>query len=603
MPNERKTENIVRDQLKKRGFYNDPNIEVEEQQSANPQIKKLLKQASKQGTGVGLPEFVIRSAKYPDLIIVIECKASPLFHRSPKLDKYSSYACDGALLYAANLSKSFDVIAIGVSGEKSAEIKINHFLHLKGQHQAVEFLGGKFLGIDDYYAAYVQSPEKFNEDYASLLKYSQELNKTLHGYKVKESQRSLLLSGILISLKNGAFTAGFSKHKNATQLASALVQTVVDEMSESDVPKDRIENLRHAFSFIKTHTLLSQDKIKFVDLIRDIDKHVNGFMKTHAYFDTIGQFYIEFLRYANNDKGLGIVLTPPHITELFVDLAEVNKNSVIWDNCCGTGGFLISAMKKMIADSEGDSEKVAQIKANQLFGIEYQDDIYALAVSNMILHGDGKSNVALGSCFDSGPTSGAVLPTVGLLNPPYTADSDDVEEIEFILNNLAALQPKGRCVAIIPISCVLASDGPGLALKERLMKDHTVEAVMSMPEDLFHNSKVGVITCTLVVTAHVPHPKNKKTWLGYWRSDGFVKLKARGRVDADGVWPGIRDSWLKAFQNREVDGVTSVMAELKPGDEWCAEAYLQTDYAAVDEAIYEQALRQYLAFQIAEGSA
>jgi len=79
-----------------------------------------------------------------------------------------------------------------------------------------------------------------------------------------------------------------------------------------------------------------------------LGEHVHGFMESHKYFDTVGQFYIEFLRYANNDKGLGIVLTPPHITELFVDIAEVGKDSIVVDSCCGTGGFLISAMKKMV---------------------------------------------------------------------------------------------------------------------------------------------------------------------------------------------------------------------------------------------------------------
>jgi type I restriction enzyme M protein len=116
-------------------------------------------------------------------------------------------------------------------------------------------------------------------------------------------------------------------------------------------------------------------------------------MKTHKYFDTLGQFYIEFLRYANSDKGLGIVLTPPHITDLFSELAGVNQDSIILDNCMGTGGFLISAMKTMIKQAKGNQTKIENIKKTQLIGIEYQDDIYALGISNMIIHGDGKTNV------------------------------------------------------------------------------------------------------------------------------------------------------------------------------------------------------------------
>ncbi|GAB1458203.1 hypothetical protein MASR2M48_35110 [Spirochaetota bacterium] len=80
------------------------------------------------------------------------------------------------------------------------------------------------------------------------------------------------------------------------------------------------------------------------NLIQSIDEKINRFIRTYKYYDTLGQFYIEFLRYANNDKGLGIVLTPLHITELFVDLAGVSSTSIVYDNCCGTSGFLISSM-------------------------------------------------------------------------------------------------------------------------------------------------------------------------------------------------------------------------------------------------------------------
>jgi type I restriction-modification system DNA methylase subunit len=218
----------------------------------------------------------------------------------------------------------------------------------------------------------------------------------------------------------------------------------------------------------------------------------------------------------------------------------------------------------------------------------------------MILHGDGKSSIFLGSCFEDADQIER-KPTVGLLNPPYKSDAGDTEEIEFILSNLQKLERNGRCVAIIPISCVLQDEGAGLALKQRLMKEHTIEAVMSMPEDLFHNSDVGVITCTIVVTAHVPHPKGKKTWLGYWRNDGFIKVKGKGRIDANNEWVGIRERWIDAFQNRTVDHKASVMVNLAPEDEWCAEAFLKTDYTTLTEGEFERSIRNYIAFQITGG--
>lgn len=476
MTNERKTENIVRDRLRELGYY-DPTkeIRVEEQQSDLPRIKKLLKLASKKGQGIGYPEFIITSAKHPELLIVVECKADIKKHISGTLDQYSDYAVDGALLYASYLSKDYDVIAIGVSGQTRQDVRISHYICLKGSVTQRIFLADKLLSFSDYYSAYIVDPTKFNQEYKKLLGYSKDLNEILHVKQIKESQRSLLISGILIALKDQAFVASFKKQRNAQQLANSLVSTVIDEIKGSDLPQDNIESLRQAFSFIKTHSTLSKDMVFFQQLILDIDEHINSFIKTYEYFDTLGQFYIEFLRYANNDKGLGIVLTPPHITELFSLIANVNKESVVIDNTCGTGGFLISAMRQMIIDAVGDSDKVINIRKKQIIGIEFQDDIYALAITNMILHDDGKTNIYQGNCFSLvEAVRRKYKPNIGFLNPPYKTKKSVIEELEFVLNNLEMLQPGGTCVAIVPMSSVLAQKGIGLELKRKLLSKHTL---------------------------------------------------------------------------------------------------------------------------------
>ena len=154
------------------------------------------------------------------------------------------------------------------------------------------------------------------------------------------------------------------------------------------------------FAFIRTDTSLSTLNNVLCDIITDINENIKDFIKTHEYFDVLGQLYIEFLRYANSDKGLGIVLTPPHVTEFMAELAEVNKDSVVYDNCTGTGGFLVSAMSLMIEDARGDQAKIKNIKRRQLVGVGYQAHIFALACSNMFIHQDGKSNILNGSCFD-----------------------------------------------------------------------------------------------------------------------------------------------------------------------------------------------------------
>ena len=287
---------------------------------------------------------------------------------------------------------------------------------------------------------------------------------------------------------------------------------------------------------------------------------------------------------------------------MFADLADVNHLSVVYDNCCGTAGLLIAAMKRMLAGGTLSQETEDHIKNHQLVGVEFQDDIYALAVSNMVVHGDGKTNILSGDCFTTSANIGSQYgPNVGLLNPPYKTKGSTVEELEFVLNNLDALQPGGTCVAILPLGCAISAESAIVELRRKILASHTLEAVMSMPADIFHDSKVGVVTCIMVVTAHHPHPRGKRTWFGYWRDDGFAITKHRGRVDLHGTWPEVKDRWLTAYRNREVVHGHSVAAEVSPEDEWCAEAYMDVDYSSLTEAAFEQEIKKYVAYRVLNG--
>jgi type I restriction enzyme M protein len=595
MANERKTEIITRDHFSK--FLD--SIYIEEQRSDNPKIDKLLKSASKKGGGKGYPEFIISYKTNPDLLIVIECKADVTKHESKDRDKYADFSVDGALLYASYLSKGFDVLAIAVSGETKQSLKVSHFLHLRDEKKATPIFGDKFLSVDDYLNGYLKSPEKFRQDYNSLLDFTKQLNEKLHTYKILESQRSLLISSILIALENTAFKKSYASHKKPENLAVSLIQTVSDELESANITGKKLENLNTQFSFIKTDTSLSKKENVLKEIIDEIDENINAFIKTHRYFDVLGQLYIEFLRYANSDKGLGIVLTPPHITELFADLAQVNKNSITYDNCTGTGGFLISAMKKIIADAKGDETKIKEIKSKQLIGTEYQSHIFALAVSNMYIHQDGKTNIINGSCFDEEIIEEvkSKKPTVGFLNPPYKSNKKtDTDELEFILNNLECLVDGGTCVAIVPMQSALATSGKVLELKKKLLEKHTLQAVLSMPDELFFNSKVGVVSCVIIFTAHRPHPNHKETYFGYYKDDGFVKRKNKGRIDAYGKWQEIKDKWLANFENRKNEAGFSVNQIITADMEWAAEAYMETDYSNLKDENFEDTILNYVTF-------
>lgn len=595
MANERKTEIIAREHFSK--FIDI--VHIEEQKSDNPKIDKLLKTASKKGDGKGYPEFIISYKTNPDLLIVVECKADVTKHESKDRDKYSDFSVDGVLLYASYLSKGFDVLAIAISGETKQSLRVSHFLHLRDEKKAVSIFGDKLLSLEDYLKGYLKSPEKFRQDYNSLLDFTKQLNDKLHTYKILESQRSLLISSILIALENTAFRRSYASHKKPENLAASLIQTVSDELENANITDKKLENLKTQFSFIKTDTSLSKKENVLKEIIDEIDENINNFIKTHKYFDVLGQLYIEFLRYANSDKGLGIVLTPPHITDFFAELSQVNKNSIAYDNCVGTGGFLISAMRKMISDAKGDEKKIKEIKSNQLIGTEYQSHIFALAISNMYIHQDGKTNIMNGSCFDEEIIQEvkSKKPTVGFLNPPYKSNKKtDTDELEFILNNLDCLVDGGTCVAIVPMQSALATNGKVLELKTKILEKHTLQAVLSMPDELFFNSKVGVVSCIMVFTAHKPHPNHKETYFGYYKEDGFVKRKNKGRIDAYGRWPEIKEKWLSNFINRKNEPGFSVTQIVTADMEWAAETYMETDYSNLNDENFKDTILNYVTF-------
>ena len=597
---ERITEKLVRKHFEK--FEKKKEILIEEQQSKNPKINKLLKTASKSGSGKGFPEFIIQIENEPDLLIVIECKASNKFHKTENLNNPKDYAVDGALLYSQYLSKEFDVISIGVSGQTKIDLKITHHLQLKKSiEKPTTKFNNKFLPIKDYLDGYKTSDEKFRQDYDSLLEFSQKLNKKLQQNKVGESSRALLIGGILIALQNQIFKSTFEKYVRDGDLAKDLYEKIEMQYKNDSITGKKSNYIMENLAFIKSHQKLSKGNT-LMGIVRSVDENINSFIKTYKYYDVLGEMYIEFLRYANSDKGLGIVLTPRHITEFMAKLAEVDEKSIVYDNCTGTGGFLVSAMRLMVEKAKGDKTREKIIKQRQLIGTESQPNIYTLAVSNMFIHQDGKTSILNEDCFDQDIIKEVKKKkaNVGLLNPPYKSNKKmDDEELAFVLNNLECLEQNGKCVAIIPMQIALATSGEVLELKKRLFKDHTLEAVLSMPNELFSNSKVAVVSCVMVFTAGKPHPQHKKTFFGYFKDDGFSKRKPKGRIDAYNKWKNIEKEWISYYTNKEdIDGI-SINKIVSVEDEWSAEAYLKTDYSKISRKDFEKTIRDFIAFQIA----
>ena len=598
--NERDTEQIVRRHLDAhQSDSRSGKVHYWEQIPKNNRIKKLLAKASKSGIGAGHPEFIVAFDACPDFLIVIECKASPTRHQSAAIDCPADYAVDGALHYASYLTADFNVLAIAVSGTAERSLKVSHFFCFRDDREPESVLGGELLPLHDYLINYLQHPVVFRQDLDKLFLFTRELNGRLHTLKVKETNRSLLISAILMALQDSRFRDAY-RTQTGKDLLVVIKDTMLREMRAAAIPDETFKSVEISYGFMDAPGKLSDGRV-LVDLVGEINERVNSFQKTHQYYDVLGQLYVEFLRYSNSDKGLGIVLTPPHITELAIELAQVGKNDILYDNCAGTGGFLISGMKQMISQAEGNLKVEQQIKSKSIIGVELQADISSLLCSNMFIHGDGRSNVFQGDCFKetvAKKVKKKFQPTVGMLNPPFKGETTDIEELDFVINNLEALSPGGRCVALLPMQCALAQQGERLALKERILENHTLEAVFSLPNDLFHNSKVSAVTCLMVFTAGRPHLSNKKTWFGYCKDDGFVKQKPFGRVDYHGRWQDIKEKWVSSFVNRANIPGFGIMQKVGAADEWCAEAYIETDYADLTKRDFQKAVRDFALYKI-----
>ena len=251
------------------------------------------------------------------------------------------------------------------------------------------------------------------------------------------------------------------------------------------------------------------------DLINDLNENVLPYVSNDG-FDVLGKFYTQFIRYAGNDSKTGLVLTPTHITDLFCDLADLNENSRVFDPCCGTGGFLVSAMNHMLDKSGNNLDKHKKIKSNQLIGIEERADMFSHACSNMMMRGDGKSHIHYGDCFDE-ELKKRVLeesPDRVFLNPPYSEQED--EQLGFIENAMECISPNGICIAICQMSTVVSAANKTVEVRKRLLEKHTLEAVLSMPDSLFHPAS-SVNACIIILKAGTPHPDNKETFLGILR--------------------------------------------------------------------------------------
>jgi len=614
-----KTDLWVAEQLKDCGINYDP------QGSSVKEIDEALKTASKRKTGkAGFPEYV---AVVKDFVIVIEDKADISKQQKmtdsgildTDIKAITDYAVNGAYFYAKHIAQTSSfkkIFAIGVSGDakhhKITPLYVDDRESYKALPDIESFVSFAPENIDEYYTRYVlEEKTDVEKTTAQILQDAATLHEYLRTYgTLKDQDKPLVVAGILLALDEiqygGVSIDSLTGDQNAGSRDGDKITTAIrNRLTRSHVgPDAKKDKLMAEFSIISTsfrlneyNNTLRKTPLKFYTefLYKNVFQSIK-YEKTSE--DFIGRFYGEFMSYSGGDgQTLGIILTPRHITDLMCDLVNVGPDDVVLDPTCGTAGFLISAMHRMLSMADTEQQQ-KNIKKKQLHGYELQSNMFAVACANMILRRDGNSNLECCDFLAKNPAQVQMKgATVGLMNPPYsqgTKADPSQYELSFTEHLLDSLTVGARAAVIIPQSSMTGKSKAEQMFKQSIMKHHTLEGVITCNTDTFYG--VGVNPVIAVFTAHEPHPKNKICKFIDFRDDGYEVRAHIGLVEGDSA-KDKRQHLLDVWNGHvEAPSKFCVKSTVKPDDEWLHSFYYFNDEIPTD-ADFEKSIGDYLTFE------
>ncbi len=587
------------------------------------EIDEALKTASKSNTGnAGYPEYC---GVVKDFILVVEDKASLDKHLykdekeliAQDVKAVRNYAVNGALFYARHLAAKTSynkVLAIGVSGNEKRHRITPVFVNERDDYQELAdvetFISFNESNIDEFYLKEILHEETdVEKTTAEILKDAAELHEYLRTYgQLTTEQKPLVVSGIMLALREidyKTFSIDSLIGDTVVTDGQKIYDAIKSNLQRANVtPDTKREKLLSQFSVIKDTPKINEieerlGKTPLKHYTEFLNKSIFQNIKYHnSAEDYLGRFYGEFMSYSGGDgQTLGIVLTPKHITELFCDLAQLKPTDKVIDPCCGTAGFLIAAMHKMVKMTDNDSQR-RSIKRDQLFGIEQQPYMFTIATTNMILRGDGKSNLHNLDFLKQNPNQIQLKGcTVGMMNPPYsqgTKQDPSQYEISFTEHLLNSLAEGARAIVIIPQSSVTGKSKEEQNIKNNILKKHTLEGVITLNKNTFYG--VGTNPCIAVFTAGIPHAKNHLCKFINFEDDGYVVSKHIGleeTASAKDKQQHLLDVW---FGRIEAETKFCVTTTIEAEDEWLHAFYYFNDEIP-SEKDFENTMADYLTFE------
>ena len=473
------------------------------------------------------------------------------------------------------------------------------------KNSSAELLSDKKLKSMAEYINYFK-PQNIN-DKSAVLENTSTLNKKLHDNGIAESLRSQFVGTCLLTIKNDlayneSMTTGQILEGMKEKLGSMLEKSMDKATKLAVLQKKVLEDQ-------KVKKLNPKNFCILLDYIKEkILPYINA--ATSEGHDILSYFFTTFNKYVQRDDK-NQAFTPNHIAHFMCKVADICKKTRILDPTCGSGTFLVQAMTMALNQCETDSER-DNVKAHQIYGIEADQNVFGLATTNMLIHGDGNTNIKCSSCFDEEDwIKNTADVDVVLMNPPYNASKDQVPQefakkwskstdpskglyfVQYIADNVG----RGKLVTLLPMSCAITTNGIIGDIRDKMLDKHTLDAVFSFPAEMFYPG-ASAVACCMVFDLGRPHSEDKETFFGYFKDDGFEKRKGIGRVDIKNKWANIEKEWLYLYTHRMSKVGMSIVKHVSADDEWCAEAYMDTDYSNLCDDNFIETLRDYAAFLI-----
>lgn len=400
-------------------------------------------------------------------------------------------------------------------------------------------------------------------DKQRIYNLTKKINDCLHTeFGIKNLYHRMIFTACALVAKR--YDAILIKGMDFSLMKNSILSTLSKSLEESKKQNLKLDLLIEVYSEIKMNNASNQEAIdNFIKWVSEISDCVNSDYWNGE--DVMGIFFNEFNRYKKKSES-GQVFTPDHITSFMYRLIDIDQNDIILDAACGSGAFLVKSMCNMIKEAGGiNAKKAPEIKETQLFGIEFDREIFALACANMLIHKDGKTNLeqldtrTQEACdwiksksyktnkkgeFQKDKNGNLILInnyiTKVLMNPPFERKYGCLTIVNNVLLNVP---PHTKCAFILPDKKLEKDNGA------KLLKHSTLEKIIKLPEKIFSE---GVTTSIFIFESGTPQ-NNKEIFTCYIEDDGLETVKNQGRQDIKDRWQSIEDKWVEIIRKQSGD--------------------------------------------------